>query len=108
MAMPASTVAASRQAAGIAVATGLCWLEHSHVETGGGIPGVLSWQARALLTRLARVKPFALTDTMVPAAGLPFEAQTAIEHHLTRGRRTLERCIRQYLRWLQGAEAVST
>ena len=40
---------------------------------------IASWlieqEARGLLTRLERVKPFALHETMVPAAGLAPAAQ---------------------------------
>ena len=46
------------------------------------IPPYASWmleqEARALLTRLARVKPFALQETMLPAAGLLPMAGSAI------------------------------
>jgi hypothetical protein len=75
------------------------------VSAAAGILGVLSWEARALLTRLARVKPFALSETMVPAAGVSFEAQTAIERHLARGRRRLARLVRDYLGWLEQPDA---
>ncbi|RPH48300.1 MAG: hypothetical protein EHM91_04505 [Planctomycetota bacterium] len=67
-----------------------------------------SWmlaEARALLTRLDQVKPFALRETMVPAAALSFQAQTAIESYLTRGRQELREQVHEYLEWLRGPQA---
>ena len=43
---------------------------------------MLEQEARALLTRLDRVKPFALQETMLPAAALSPAAQTGIEQYL--------------------------
>jgi hypothetical protein len=63
---------------------------------------MLSQETRALLTRLARVKPFALVEPMVPAAALTTAAQTAIEIYLAEGRRELEKLAHDYLRWLHG------
>src|SRR5436305_1548105 len=63
---------------------------------------LLDQEARALLTRLARVRSFALSETMVPAAAISFEAQTAIERYLEQGRRALRRLVGEYLRWLRG------
>jgi hypothetical protein len=65
---------------------------------------MLAQEARALLTRLARVKPFALHETMVPAAALLPAAQTAIEQFLIRGRRELRDRVHQFLRWLDHPE----
>jgi hypothetical protein len=69
------------------------------------IPPYASWmleqEARALLTRLARVKPFAMQETMLPAAGLLPASQVAIEVYLMRGRRSLRRMIHGFLRWLR-------
>ena len=66
---------------------------------------MLAQEARALLTRLARVKPFALVEPMVPAANLLPAAQTAIERHLAGGRRELRRMVRGFLGWLQSPGA---
>lgn len=63
---------------------------------------MLEQEARALLTRLDRVKPFALQETMVPAAGLFPASQVAIERHLLRGRRALRDRVRAYIAWLRG------
>jgi hypothetical protein len=62
---------------------------------------MLEQEARALLTRLARVKPFAMQETMLPAAGLLPSSQIAIEAYLTRGRRELRRLIGRFLRFLR-------
>lgn len=71
----------------------------------GSVAGwMLGQEARALLTRLARVKPFALHETMVPAAAPAPAAQIAIERYLARGRRTLRDQVHLYLRWLEGPE----
>lgn len=66
---------------------------------------MLAQEARALLTRLARVKPFALHEPMLPAANLLPEAQTAIESFLVGGRRELAARIHDFLRWLRGPGA---
>ena len=55
-----------------------------------------------MLTRVARVRPFALQETMVPAATLTPQAQIAIERLLLGGRRELLDSGRNYLRWLAG------
>jgi hypothetical protein len=61
-------------------------------------------EAEALLTRAARVKPFALTETMVLAATFPIEAQAAVERYLAVGRRGLREEVHAFLRWLRGPE----
>ena len=56
-------------------------------------PREASWfvaqETRALLARLARVKPFVLHETMVPAAALLPASQIAIEQFLAQGRQEL-------------------
>lgn len=66
---------------------------------------MLLQEARALLTRLARVRPFALVEPMVPAANLLPAAQSAIEQHLIGGRRELRRMVRSFIGWLQSPGA---
>jgi len=61
---------------------------------------MLEQESRALLARLARVKPFVLQESMLPAAGLLPRSQTAIENFLTAGRRHLKTLVHQYLGWL--------
>lgn len=65
---------------------------------------MLEQEARALLTRLARVKPFVLHETMVPAAAVSLSAQTTIERYLAKGRYELRGLIYNYLDWLRGPE----
>lgn len=62
----------------------------------------LTLEARALLSRLERVKPFAMIMPRVSAAAISSEAAMAIDHHLLRGRRELRERVRAYLRWLGG------
>ncbi|HMQ30289.1 MAG TPA: hypothetical protein PKD53_06145 [Chloroflexaceae bacterium] len=66
---------------------------------------LLEQEARALLTRLARVRSFALHETMVPAAALTLDAQMAIERYLAEGRRALRGLVGRYLSWLHGPAA---
>src|SRR5262245_27907334 len=65
---------------------------------------MLAHEARALLARLARVKPFVITETMVPAAAISPRALTAIERYLAIGRRELQARVRGYLQWLATAD----
>ena len=62
----------------------------------------LTQEARALLTRLARVRPFAMLEPMVPAAALLPQAQSAIEDYLVAGRRTLRSQVQQFMAWVRG------
>jgi hypothetical protein len=62
-------------------------------------------EALALLSRLDHVQPFALTDTMVPAAALTPSAQAAVEFHLVGGRDRLRAAIGQFIRWLASGDA---
>ncbi|MFD0466264.1 hypothetical protein ACFQY9_34730 [Microvirga aerilata] len=63
---------------------------------------MLEQEARALLTRLGRVKPFALIEPMVPAASLPINAQGATERYLVEGRRELRDMVLGFIAWLRG------
>ena len=65
---------------------------------------VLSQEARAMLTRLERIKSFAMSETMVPAAALTVEAQAAIEGCLQRGRRELNEQLQRFLAWVEGPD----
>ena len=65
---------------------------------------LLEQETRALHTRLARVKPFVLHETMVLAAAVSHAALTAIESYLEKGRKSLRTLIQRYLSWLRGAE----
>lgn len=63
---------------------------------------MLEQEARGLQNRLARVQPFSLQETMVPAAALFPEALSAIERFLITGRRELRAEIDGFRRWLAG------
>ncbi|MGB2665556.1 MAG: hypothetical protein WAK48_16255 [Candidatus Acidiferrum sp.] len=62
---------------------------------------LLEQEARSLIARLSRLRPFALITPMVPAATVPPEAQTAMENHLIEGRRSLHRKIDEFIGWLR-------
>src|ERR1044072_396693 len=66
-------------------------------------PGVslVEQEARALLVRLGRVKPFALQQTMVPAAALPPASLSAIDRYLIEGRQKVHRMVRKFIHWLR-------
>jgi hypothetical protein len=76
------------------------------------IPPYASWmleqEARALLTRLARIKPFALQESMLPAANLLPGSQLAIEKFLMTGRRHLRALVRRFLKWLHSPAGQQT
>lgn len=63
---------------------------------------LLAQEAQALLARLDRLRPFALVEPMVPAAGLFPNAQSAIERALFQGRRELRHLAHRFLAWLDG------
>lgn len=63
---------------------------------------MLSQEARALRTRLDRVRPIALQETMVPAAVPSASAIAAVEDFLARGRSELRGRIDEFLTWLDG------
>lgn len=64
-------------------------------------------EARALLVRLGRVRPFALQQTMVPAAALPPASLSAIDRYLIEGRQKVHRMVRKFISWLRSAEGQS-
>ena len=68
----------------------------------------MAQETRALLTRLARVKSFALNETMVPAAALSPAAQSAIERFLAVGRRELHQMAGEYRQWLESGAGSRT
>lgn len=65
----------------------------------------LELEARALLTRLDRVKPFALHEVMVPAANISPAAQAAVDRYLAQGRRRLRVLVTRFIDSLNGAAA---
>jgi len=64
----------------------------------------LQHEAHALLARLQRIRPFALSETMVPAANLAPAAQRAIDHHLATGRELLRRQAIEFIGSLRDDE----
>lgn len=62
---------------------------------------MLDQEARSLLTRLARVKPFVMNEPMLLAASLLPPAQIAIERFLAKGRHELKQRVEDFRRWLQ-------
>jgi hypothetical protein len=58
-------------------------------------------EARSLLTRLDRVKSFAMHETMVLAAAPSLSALTAIEGYMANRLKEMRNMIGTYLRWLQ-------
>lgn len=69
---------------------------------------MLDQEARALLTRLARVKPFVLSEPMLPAASLLPPAQIAIERFLAKGRHELKERVNAFRGWLRGQGRTAT
>ncbi len=65
----------------------------------------LAREARALLQRLSRVRPFSLDVPAVLAAAVSPAAQTAVESHVAQGRVRLRKMVLDYLRWLHGPAA---
>jgi hypothetical protein len=68
---------------------------------------LLEQEARALLTRLDRVRPFALRETMVPAAGLRPALLSSIDRYLISGRRKVRLLVEGFIKWLRSQAAQS-
>lgn len=68
---------------------------------------MIEQEARALLARLALIKPFAVQMTMVTAAAIPTKAQTAIESHLRLARHKLRKMVGDFLSWLRSSAGQS-
>ena len=62
----------------------------------------LEYETRALLARLARIKPFALQEAMLPAADISPAAANAIERQLSSVRRRVRHDAERFLFWLHG------
>jgi len=67
------------------------------------IAGFLAREVRALRTRLERVQPFVLHESMVPAAAIAPEAMRAIDDLLARRIHQLQTQINGFLDWLPDA-----
>lgn len=68
---------------------------------------LIEQEARALLTRLDRVRPFALQETMVPAAALPGATLSAIDRYLITGRRKVRQMVHKYIDWIHSSAGQS-
>jgi hypothetical protein len=75
-------------------------------------PSAATWmieqEALGLRTRLDAVRPFALLETMVPAAALSPVAQTAIDRYLLDGRTALRADLDAFVAWLRGPGRAAT
>jgi hypothetical protein len=69
---------------------------------------MIEQEALALRARLDGVRPFALLETMVPAAALSPVAQAAIDRFLLEERGALRRDIGVFLAWLRGPGRAAT
>ena len=69
---------------------------------------LLEEEARAFLTRLRQIRPFAMQETMLPAAALTPTAQVAIDTLLAHGRRALRDRVGAFLAWLRGPGRAAT
>src|SRR5262249_17300781 len=68
---------------------------------------LLDQEARALLTRIEHLAPYALRMPMVSAATVSPAAQTGVETLLMKGRNDLAAMVRRYLAWLPGAKTAA-
>lgn len=66
----------------------------------------MEYEVRALLARLARMKPFALHEAMVPAADISPQAAHVIERHMSLVRRRVRHDAEKFLAWLHSAEGL--
>jgi len=62
---------------------------------------VLAQEARALITRLARVRPFVIVEPMLVAAAPLPHTQSAVDGYLVKGRRQLLQLVKSFLAWLE-------
>jgi hypothetical protein len=67
---------------------------------GSSASWLIEQEARALLTRLDRVRPFAINETMTPAAAPSPAVLSRIEQYLLVNRRELRRRVGAFLSWL--------
>jgi hypothetical protein len=103
--LPLRSVAPVHPVDGFAVAIkSSCWELDMAVSTTSLQPSVaLAREARALLTRLARVKTVSGTLPMVPDAAPGRRALRAIDRHLTARKRYIRQAVDKYLDWLKTA-----
>ncbi len=68
---------------------------------------LLEQEARALLTRLARLRPLALSEPTVPAAALPLATLSTMDEFLAVERRALRGRVQQFREWLRSPEGLA-
>src|SRR3982751_967633 len=66
---------------------------------------LVAQEARALRTRLWRIKPYALNMPMVAAATISPQALSAIERHMLDGRQRLDAMVRKFVGWVESPQA---
>jgi hypothetical protein len=69
---------------------------------GSSASTLIEQEALALLTRLDRLRPFALNETMIPAAAPSPAALSLIESQLLVSRRRLRCRVGRFVQWLRG------
>lgn len=62
---------------------------------------LLAQEARALITRLGRIRPFVLVEPMLTAAAPLPRTQSAIDGYLMLGRRKLLELVQGFLQWIE-------
>jgi hypothetical protein len=75
------------------------------VPASPAVRSAIGYEVEALLTRLDRIRPFAMQTPMVLAAAVSPEAEIAIEQYLARGRRQLRGLAHAFLRKLAASQA---
>lgn len=78
------------------------------METGAIARGAIRGEARALLTRLGRIRPFSLQETMLTAAAPSVDAQLAIERFLIEHRYRLHQEVLAFIDWIDRAPVTTT
>jgi len=68
---------------------------------------ILAQEARGLITRLRRIRPFVLVEPMLTAAAPLPHTQSAIDGYLTRGRRELLELVQRYIHWIESKEGLA-
>ena len=80
-----------------------CWACEARMPVPDFAAWMLEQEARALLMRLAGVRPFAMQESMLPAANLLPTSQIAVERFLSSGRSKLRILVNEFVRWLRSA-----
>ena len=100
---PAKTAGGARENGSGAETRSSSW-ESSRMPSFSFASTMLQQEARGLLTRLARVRPFVLVEPMLTAAAPLPHTQSAIDGYLIQGRKRLLNQVHEYLRWLESEQ----